>query len=206
MTDANPISPSFIARVKGILLQPKAEWETIDREHATVKDVFVPYALILAAIGPICSAIGSSVIGVNVLGTVVKTPILSAVVGGVFGYILALASVFILSLVINALAASFGGVQDKVKATQVAVYSMTASWLAAVFGIVPILGLLAIVGLYSLYLLYLGLPRLMKTPQDKAIIYTVVVVIVGFVLSFIASLIVGALTLALGGASAISGL
>ena len=35
------------------------------------------------------------------------------------------------------------------------------------------LGVLGIVGLYSLYLLYLGLPRLMRVAEDKAIGYVV---------------------------------
>jgi hypothetical protein len=48
--------------------------------------------------------------------------------------------------------------------------------------LIPPLGFLQIVGLYSLYLLYLGLPVLMKTPQDKALIYTIVVVIAAIVI------------------------
>jgi len=40
-------------------------------------------------------------------------------------------------------------------------------------------------GLYGLYLLYLGLPRLMKCPQEKAAGYTVVVVVCAIVLSVV---------------------
>lgn len=47
--------------------------------------------------------------------------------------------------------------------------------------------------MYGLYLLYLGLPVLMKVPQDKALGYTVVVVIVAIVLFVIAGMVVGAL-------------
>ena len=39
--------------------------------------------------------------------------------------------------------------------------------------------------LYSLYLLYLGLPRLMKCPEDKAIGYSAVVVVCAIVLSVV---------------------
>jgi ABC-type Na+ efflux pump permease subunit len=42
--------------------------------------------------------------------------------------------------------------------------------------------LLTILGLYSLYLLYLGLPILMKSPRDKAVAYTAVVIIAAVVL------------------------
>ena len=37
-------------------------------------------------------------------------------------------------------------------------------------------------GLYSLYLLYLGLRSLMKSPQEKALPYTVVVIVAAIVI------------------------
>ena len=51
---------------------------------------------------------------------------------------------------------------------------MTAAWLAGVFVILPALSILSILGLYSFYLYYLGLPKLMKAPADKALVYTIV--------------------------------
>jgi len=54
-----------------------------------------------------------------------------------------------------------------------------------------VLGALAILGaLYSLYLLYLGLPKLMKCPQDKALGYTVVTVLC----FIIAGIVIGAVS------------
>jgi hypothetical protein len=47
------------------------------------------------------------------------------------------------------------------------------------------------VGLYSLYLLYTGLPVLMRTPADKAMPYTVVVIIVAIVLFVVVGLLAG---------------
>ncbi|RYD42182.1 MAG: YIP1 family protein, partial [Sphingomonadales bacterium] len=45
----------------------------------------------------------------------------------------------------------------------------------------------------GLYLLYLGLPVLMKAPLDKALGYTVVVIIVYIVLFLVVGAVVGAL-------------
>jgi hypothetical protein len=54
------------------------------------------------------------------------------------------------------------------------------------------LGLLAILaGLYGLYVLYLGLPVLMKAPEDKAVGYTAVVVICAIVVMVILGSIAG---------------
>ena len=58
----------------------------------------------------------------------------------------------------------------------------TAAWVAGVFAILPVLSVLGILGLYSLYLLYLGLPILMKSPPDKSVGYTVVVVIAAIII------------------------
>ncbi len=50
--------------------------------------------------------------------------------------------------------------------------------------IIPVIGWIGgLLGLYSLYLLYTGLPVLMKSPPEKALGYTVVVIIVGIILA-----------------------
>src|SRR4029078_3504727 len=54
------------------------------------------------------------------------------------------------------------------------------------------LGVLAIfAGFYAIYLLYLGIPRLMKAPQDKALPYTAVIIVVAIVLAVIIGMIGG---------------
>lgn len=187
---------NLVARAKGILLQPTAEWNKIDGEPASVKGLITGYAAILAAITPIATLIGSQLFPINVLGIVVRQPIVGAVVGAVVSYVMALVSVFILGLVIEALATQFGGVKDRVQAMKVAVYSSTASWVAGILAIFPALGILGALlgGLYSLFLLYKGLPIVMKAPQDKALGYTAVVVIVAIVVAIVIGMIVAAAT------------
>jgi hypothetical protein len=97
----------------------------------------------------------------------------------------------VLALIIDALAPNFGGTQNQVQALKVAAYSSTASWVAGIFGLVPILSWLGILGLYTLYLLYLGLPVLMKAPEEKAMGYTVVVIIAAIVLFLVIGLVAG---------------
>jgi hypothetical protein len=54
------------------------------------------------------------------------------------------------------------------------------------------LSILGVLGLYSLYLLYLGLPILMKAPQEKALAYTAVVVVAAIVVFAVISVVAGA--------------
>ena len=69
-------------------------------------------------------------------------------------------------------------------------YAHTPAWLGGIFHLLPALGVLALVtALYGLYLLYLGLPVLMKAPKDKAVGYTVVVVLCAIVLTIVVSVI-----------------
>ncbi len=198
MTDGptNPLPgapTSLVDRVKNILLAPKAEWPRVDAEPATVGGILTSYVLILAAIGPIATVIGQQVFGFSVLGVSLKPPIGYSIAMAVLTYALSIVSIYVLSLIIDALAPNFGGTKDPVKAFKVAAYSWTAAWLAGIFGIIPQLAVLSILGLYSLYLLYLGLPVLMKTPQDKAVGYTVVTIVVAIVLWIIVGVIVTAL-------------
>jgi hypothetical protein len=173
----------MVARIKRILLEPSAEWGRIDAEPATVGGIMTGWVVPLAAIGPVAGLIGSLVFGYGVPGLVSFRPsIMFAVSTAIVAYVCALISIFVLALIIDALAPSFGGTKDRVQAMKVAAYSATASYVAGIFQIVPPLAILAILGLYSLYLLYLGLPRLMKAPADKAVGYTVVTILCAVVL------------------------
>ncbi len=194
--EQRPVAEGLISRVKNILLSPNAEWARIDLEPATVKGLFVGYACILAAIGPLATLIGRQLFGFHVLFVSYRPSLVGGIAGAVVQYVLGLAGVFLLGLVIEALAPSFGGTKDRVQAMKVAVYSSTAAWVAGIFGLFPPLAILSIVGLYSLYLLYLGIPKVMKAPQEKSLGYTAVAVVV-YILIYV---VIGAVTSAVVGA------
>lgn len=179
---------NLVERVKNIVLQPKAEWETIAGESTTVADLYKAYIVPLAAIGPAASIIGMSVVGLSMpyIGTF-RVPILSAVAHGITSYVLALVGVFVIALIIDALAPTFGGEKNRMQALKVAAYASTPSWVAGIVMLLPMLGIVGLLAaLYSLYLLYLGLPPLMKAPRDKAIAYTAVVVVAAFIVMAVA--------------------
>ena len=184
----------LIERVKGILLSPKTEWEKIATETTDVKSLYVGYAMILAAIPAICGFIGSTLIGVSlpIVGTI-RTGVGAALVQLVLGYVLGLAVIYVVSLIVTALAPTFDGQKDPIQALKLVVYSSTPVWLAGIFSLVPLLGVLGILaGLYGLYLLYIGLTPLMKNPQDKSIGYTALIIVCYIVLAIIMGVIVAA--------------
>lgn len=185
---------TLIERAKRLLLQPNQEWPLIETEPMTVRGIFTGWAVPLAAIGPLAGLIGALIFGYGAFGITVRPSIGGAVTSAVIGYAMALVGVWVISMIIDALAPSFGGTKDRVAATKVAAFSATAGWLAGVFQIVPALSFLGLLGLYSGYLLYLGLPRLMKAPQEKAIGYTAATIGVAIVVFLVIGVITSGVT------------
>jgi hypothetical protein len=192
---------NLVERAQNILMKPKEEWGKIKAESTTIAQLFFGYAVFLAAIPPIAQFIGWGLIGrrIPLLGWI-RVPIGQALVGAIVTYVLSLISVYVLGIIINALAPSFGSKQNLVNAMKLAVFSFTAPWIAGVFNILPVISILTILGLYGLYILYLGFSEgMMDTPKDKVIGYYVVSLVVAVILFFVVSLIVGAIVVWGGG-------
>ena len=178
---------SIVDRVKKITLQPIQEWRVIDAEPTSVGGLYLSYIMPLAALGPIASVVGWSIVGIRLPATgTYRSPISAAVWQAILQYVLSLAGVFVLALIIDALAPTFAGRQNRLQSLKVAAYSSTAAWLVGILGLVPALSILAPLGLYSLYPLYLGLPVLMRVPHERAFGYTLVVVMCAVLLFFLA--------------------
>lgn len=173
---------NIVDRVKRICVAPDAEWAVIAGERATLGSLIPGYVLPLAGLSATGSLIGSVVLGLGI-AFALRIAIMSLV--------MAVIGVVILSVVIDSLAPTFGAAKSSENAAKVAAYAPTPAWVAGILQIIPILGsAIALIGaFYALYLLYLGLIRVMKAPQDKAIGYTVVVVVIAIVVGFVASYI-----------------
>jgi hypothetical protein len=181
---------ALVDRVKAILLTPQKEWPVIEAESATTASLYTGYIIPLAAIPAIAGFVGMCFFGFRVLGVSIRVPIGTGLTTMIVNYVLTLAGCFVLALIIDALAPSFGGQKNQIQALKLAAYSSTASWLAGIFMIIPALGILAIVGVYSLYLLYLGMPVLMKSAPDKSLPYTVVVILAAIILYAVIGVVV----------------
>jgi hypothetical protein len=188
---------AIVDRIKGICLKPKDEWQVIEGESTPVADLLKNYALPLAAIGAIAGFIGISIIGVSTPYSSFRLPFATGLIAGIVRLALSLVMVYVLALIIDALAPQFGAQKNKAQAFKVAVYSFTPGWIAGILGLIPsaLLGLVALAALgYGVYLLHLGLLQLMKPPKEKAVTYTVVVVLCGVGLAIVQGLIASAIT------------
>lgn len=177
----------IVDRVKNILLSPKAEWPVIDGESGDTKEVFT-YVAILALLPLIGTILGAAISGL---------PLVYLLVAAVVGYALAFVVVYVVAFIINALAPTFNSEQHMPSALKLTAYAYTASWVAGIFSVIPALGgLIALAGaIYSLYTMYIGLPTLMRTPQDKVMGYFIVALICAIVVSIVITAVVGGLIL-----------
>ncbi len=177
---------SLIERVQSILLKPKQTWPVIAAEGGDVASIYTNYVLILAAIPAVASFIGLTLIGVGGFGVSYRLPILSGLVQMCVGYVLSLVMVFVMALIVNALAPTFGGTKNQVQAVKLIAYGSTAGFIGGIFSLIPMLGILGIVtAIYSIYLIYTGIAVLMRCPAEKAGAYTAVVIVCGIVAGII---------------------
>jgi hypothetical protein len=185
---------NIVERAKNILLSPATEWDKVAAETTTPKEVVITYVIPLAALAAIAHFVSSVVIGTRMpfVGTYHMGMVMGLVMA-VYQFVMAIVSVFVIAFITDALAGSFGGTKDMNQAVKLTAYTFTASWIGSVFGIIPFLGwLLAfLMAIYGLYILYLGLPKLMKNPADKTIVYEIVIIIVAIIVMVVISTIGG---------------
>src|SRR5438067_2346648 len=116
---------ALIDRVKNSLANPRAEWPKIAEEPATVGSIYTGYVLILAAIGPIAVMIRSPIAGFGI---------------AIVSYLIGLAITYVLALIVDALAPTFGGEKGFVTSLKLVAYSYTAAWVAGIFRLIPFVG------------------------------------------------------------------
>jgi len=177
---------NLIDRAKSLLLQPRDTWSAIEAEAADVAGLYTRYLMVLAAIPAVCGFIGMSLIGMGAFGVSIRVPVVAGLVNMVVSYVLSLVGVFVLALIVDALAPTFGGQKSSIQALKLAVYASTAALLGGVFTLLPSLAMLGLLAaLYSVYLIYTGLPVLMRNPPEKTLAYTAVVLVAAIVMGLV---------------------
>lgn len=174
----------LVTRVQNMIMKPAAEWDVVAAEPATVGGIFTGYAMILAAIPAVASLVGRLLFFHSLIG---------GVFWGVLTYVLTLVGVYVVALIVDALAPSFGGERNQVQSLKLVAYGSTAVWVAGIGNLIPILGGLLVLagGIYTLYTIYIGLPKLMKNPPDKTIGYFAVIIVAEIVIYWLIALVIG---------------
>lgn len=152
--------------VKGILLEPKKQWQIIKNESIPISDMITKYAMPLALLPAIAGIIRLSVTGLSLY---------AAVRWGVLSYALNIGGVFLIAYMLDSIAPSFGSAKNLNASMKTAVFSLTPYWLGGIFAgiyIVSIISLLS--GVYALFLFYLGVGIIKEPPREKIFGYYLV--------------------------------
>jgi len=173
---------AILQRCMALVTKPKEEWEKIRGEDTPIPALFTQYALILAAIPALASFIGYSVIGINFgLGTL-RIPVGRGFLYAILWYVLSVAGVYATGLIVDTLAPSFGAEKNLAKSMAIGVYAWTPVWIAGILLVIPSLSIIALIAsLYSLFLFYMGIKIVKQPPEDKAMGYFAVTLIVAIV-------------------------
>lgn len=180
-------SEFILSRAYGLFRDPAAEWEQIRAEQTTIPNILIGYVAPLALIPPVCDLIGSTL-----FSHMLQLDPAQAVLRAAITWIVSVAFVFLLAILINALAETFEADRDDLAAQKIAAYSLTPSFLSGVFSLWPPLWWLSLFALAAMvFLMYRGLPILMKTPVERALGYaasvTIAAAVGGIVLFSLAS-------------------
>jgi len=176
---------SIIERAKAIITNPKSEWHEVAEEAKTPNQVLLQYALPLAALGPLANFVGGQLFGYGGFGFSVRFSLSTALSMAISSFVLSIVALYFVAFIANQLSPRFGGKSDFASAFRLVAYSMTAAWLAAAFGLIPMLGILTLLGLYSIYLLYTGARPIMGVAEDQAATYTIVTIVIAIVVNLV---------------------
>jgi hypothetical protein len=178
---------NLVNRVQRILLSPSAEWDVIDKEPVDIPGTLTTYVAPLVVASAIAGFLGSLLFRPTFMGIAIGPSMTGLLIVAIVNIVLAIVMVYVFAFIVDALAPSFNAQKNFGQAFKVSAFSGTAGWVGGIFTIIPVIGwIIALAGaIYSLVLIFLGLPKLMKAPQDKGVIYTVVAVVIMVVIYLI---------------------
>ena len=189
-------SEHILSRAYGLFHHPKAEWEQIRDEETTVPNILIGYVAPLAAIPPVCGLLGAFIFGQRIGEEVFRPQLDKGLISVVVTWVVSVALVFLLGLLIDALAETFDAERNDLAAQKVAAYSLTPAFLSGFFSLWPPLWWISLFALAAMvFLMFRGLPILMKAPPERALAYaasvTVAAAVAFIVLFALASCVTG---------------
>ena len=170
----------------GLFINPRKEWTKIRDENCTVGKCYCSYVFLLASIPPISGYFGTTLHGWEI-GTreAIKLSPDSALTIAIIYYLVMLVGVFSMGFMIHFMSKTYGATQTLPRCITLAAYVATPLFLVGIFELFPILWLNFVIGLpalvYSVYLLYLGVPIIMKIPEEQGFLFSSAILAVGMV-------------------------
>ncbi|WP_222937664.1 Yip1 family protein [Spartinivicinus ruber] len=171
----------------GLFAHPREEYDLIRKETLANKKLYLAHVLILAAIPSISSYYGATQTGWSIgsLEQIKLTPE-SALIMAALAYFAIIAGIVFMGLFIHWMAKTYGSSPSRTKCIVFSAYTATPLYIVGIVGIYPntavsLIGSIIAIA-YTVYLLYVGIPRMMKIPEEQGFLFATSIVCVGLVL------------------------
>jgi hypothetical protein len=177
----------MITRALGLLISPKKNWQAL----ADVPDGrivrSVSYTLLMALIPAIAWYYGTTQVGwVFAGGEVTRLTEESALPMIILFYFSMVTAVMVIAGFIHWMSTTYGAESSITKATMISGASATPMFVLGAVGIYPLFWLDLLVGMiamsWAVYLLYVGVPIVMKIPQERGFLFASAVLAVAMVM------------------------
>lgn len=169
--------------VLGIIATPGKQWRSFANHTPESALHAIQYSLLLAIIPTVAWYWGTTQIGWQVGdGDTIKLSAGSA--RGIFPifYLAMVGSIVFIGCMIHWMAENYGADSSAGKGIAIAGLAATPLFLAGAVGFYPIFWLALVLGVasvcYTVYLLYLGIPIVMKIPEERAFLFASAIVAV----------------------------
>jgi len=191
-----------LKHVWGLFTDPKNEWEAIREQKYSIVQCYTRHTLILALVPVLSGFIGTTQVGWQIgAGDAIKLTASSAFRISLLYYLAMLVAVFTVGRVIQWMGKTYGANQPLSQCVVLASYTATPLFLIGIMELYPILWLNLVLGLpvlgYTVYIFYLGVPIMMKIPEERGFLFSSAVLAFGLV-ALVAMLAVTAILWGLG--------
>ncbi|MAT50008.1 MAG: hypothetical protein CMK32_02345 [Porticoccaceae bacterium] len=166
----------MFGHVFGMLLDPQAEWAKISALPDKEIKKLLPYPIVMALIPAIAFYIGTTEYGWRILGEdVTRLTPGSAIPLAVLFYLALLGAVVFIGYMVDWMSTTFNARSFLAKGIVLTAYATTPVFVAGLFAVYPVWWfdiLLATAACsYAIRLVYLGVPPVMKVPEERGFLY-----------------------------------
>lgn len=188
----------MLQHVLGLLFHPQRQWHSLNNSSDTgdsITESIIGYLLIMAIIPPLSLMVGISLFGWQSLGgNLIAVDFKTAILLASTLYLMLLASVAFIAFVMYRLETYFGGKTEFERCLVFAIFTALPLFLSGIVGLIPIvwlnIALVCLAGACSTRLLITGLPVFLDAASERKPILVAVVLLAGFVILALNSLIV----------------
>ncbi len=173
----------MFSSVLGIIATPGKQWHSFAGRAPESAMRAAQYTLLLAIIPTVAWYWGTTQVGWEVgAGDTVKLSAGSARSIFPLFYLAMVSAIIFIGFMIHWMASNYGADSSAGKGIAIAGLAATPLFLAGVVGFYPVFWLALVLGVgsvcYTMYLLYLGIPIVMKIPEERAFLFASAIVAV----------------------------